>query len=240
MACAVVIQASAWSATVHGDSGAAVLHGDRGTPCVALTFDACTTRDHGRVDEGVLRLLRETGTPATLFLGGRWMREHPDVVRRLGADTLFELANHTDTHPHLLRCSDNRIRRELLRTQETLRSLTGRTAYLFRPPFGEYDARVERIGRSIGLRLVEFDLASGDPDSAATARRLTEYVVRHARNGSIVVFHMNGRGRHTAEALPTVIARLRKKGFRLVRVGDLLAASSPTASPASVRRGKAP
>ena len=47
-----------------------------------------------------------------------------------------------------------------------------------------------------------YDLASGDPDSQATSDRLIEYVVRKARNGSIVVMHANGRGWHTAEALP--------------------------------------
>jgi peptidoglycan/xylan/chitin deacetylase (PgdA/CDA1 family) len=34
--------------------------------------------------------------------------------------------------------------------------------------------------------------------------------------------HINGRGWHTAEALPDIILALRKRGFRLVTVGELL------------------
>lgn len=150
------------------------------------------------------------------------MRFHADVVRRLAADTLFELANHSDTHPHFPLCSDQAIASELERTQAVLRSLTGRTAALFRPPYGEYDERTVRIARTLGLTTVLYDLPSGDPDSSATADRLADYVGRKARNGSIVVFHLNGRGWHTAEALPRVIARLRSRGYTLVKVSDFL------------------
>jgi len=36
--------------------------------------------------------------------------------------------------------------------------------------------------------------------------------------------HMNGRGRHTAEALPAIIDELRRRGFTLVTVGELIRA----------------
>jgi len=50
-------------------------------------------------------------------------------------------------------------------------------------------------------------------------------VETQARNGSIVIMHMNERGWHTAEALPTVIAKLKEKKYQLVTVSELLAAS---------------
>jgi peptidoglycan/xylan/chitin deacetylase (PgdA/CDA1 family) len=54
-------------------------------------------------------------------------------------------------------------------------------------------------------------------------------VQRGARNGSIIIMHANGRGWHTAEALPQIIAFLRGRGFELVTVSELLgpAPSSP-------------
>jgi peptidoglycan/xylan/chitin deacetylase (PgdA/CDA1 family) len=47
-------------------------------------------------------------------------------------------------------------------------------------------------------------------------------VTTGARNGSIVVLHMNGRGWNTAEALPDIIGELRRKGFSLVTVGEIM------------------
>ncbi len=213
-----------------------VTRGPRQQKLIALTFDACSTRGVSRFDAVVIRELIRADVPATLFLGGRWMEEHPDETIELSRYPQFELANHTHLHPHLRRESDIRVREELARTQDVLYTLTGRRARLFRAPYGELDERVAKLAGQSGLISVQYDLASGDPDPAISAKRLIDYVSGMARSGSIVVMHMNGRGRHTAEALPRIIFRLRKRGFRFVTVGELikLAPADPVAlSPSS-------
>jgi peptidoglycan/xylan/chitin deacetylase (PgdA/CDA1 family) len=197
-------------------------HGRRDEKAIALTFDACSTRQPSEYDERVTQALTSTGTPATLFLGGKWMQEQPEHTKRLAANPLFEIGNHTFLHPHLREISEDHIRRELQETQDILDSLTGRRATLFRPPYGEYDERAVRIAASLGLRTVQFDLASGDPDPAIGHDRLIQYVSSMARNGSIIVMHVNRRGRHTADALPAIISRLRQRGFVFRTVSDLL------------------
>jgi peptidoglycan/xylan/chitin deacetylase (PgdA/CDA1 family) len=203
-------------------------HGLRNERIIALTFDACSTHQPSDYDEKITEALINTGTPATLFLGGKWMLEEPEQTRRLAANPLFELGNHTYLHPHLREASDERIRTELQSTQSIMDSLTGKHAVLFRPPYGEYDERVVRIAASLGLRTVQFDLASGDPDPAISKDRLIRYVSTMARNGSIVVMHINRRGWHTAEALPEIISRLRRRGFVFKTVSDLLHPSAST------------
>src|SRR5205085_10210179 len=101
---------------------------------------------------------------------------------------------------------------------------TGRLPRFFRPPYGDVDPELtEEAGRS-GLRTVEYDFPSGDPDRRITRERLVAWVLAKARPGSIVVMHMNRRGWHTAEALPEIVAGLRAKGFRLSTVGEMVAA----------------
>jgi len=202
-----------------------VFHGDRRTKRVALTFDACATQAPSGYDDALIRVLVETRTPATLFLGGKWMLDHPEETRKLAAVDRFELGNHSFLHPHMTRIPEDRVRQELEWTQIVIYSLTGRLASLFRPPYGEYDERSLRIAAELGFTTVQFDLASGDPDPGASKERLVRCVTAGARNGSIVVMHMNGRGRHTAEALPSIIDELHRKGFALVTVGDLIRSS---------------
>ncbi len=197
-------------------------HGLRGEKKIALTFDACSTRLPSHYDERVTKVLVETGTPATIFLGGKWMEDEPDQTRYLASLPQFELANHTYIHPHLTKESDVRIREELQKTQNVMYRLTGKQAHLFRPPYGEYDNRVVHAAAAVGLTTVEYDLASGDPDVHATKEKLVEYVLEKARNGSIIVMHINRRGWHTAEALPAIIDGLRRRGFTFVTVGQLL------------------
>ena len=199
-----------------------LFHGDRSRKQVALTFDACATKTASGYDEELIRVLVETRTPATLFLGGKWMLEHPDQVRRLAAIDLFELGNHSFLHPHMTRVPDEQVRQELEWTQIVMYSLTGRQASLYRPPYGEQDERTARIAAEAGLITVQFDLASGDPDPGLSRERLVRSVTAGARSGSIVVMHMNCRGWKTAEALPDIIGGLRSQGFDLVTVGEMV------------------
>lgn len=213
-----------------------VLHGRRDRKVIALTFDACSTRKPSHYDERITKILVETQTPATLFLGGKWMEEELEQTKHLASIPYFEIGNHTFLHPHLPKMSDDRIRQELMWTQQLLFSLTGRQPTLFRPPYGEFDERVIRIAASMGLTVIQFDLASGDPDSSITKQRLIEYVSSMAKNGSIIVMHINQRGWHTTEALPDIISRLRKRGFTFVTVSELL--SPPRSSKTTKEKAK--
>lgn len=211
-------------------------HGRRDLPYVALTFDACSTRDVSKYDERVTRELIAAQVPVTIFLGGSWAREEAAHVRELASVPIFELGNHSYTHPHMTAIkSDERIRLEIERTQAQIFDLTGIQPKLFRPPYGEYDQRVVRIAAELGLTTVEYDVASGDPDAHATKERLIEWVLRKARPGSIILMHINHRSFHTSEALPDIIFGLRAKGFELVTVGRLLAESHALGSPVVLR-----
>ena len=117
--------------------------------------------------------------------------------------------------------SADSIVQELQRVQKTLFNVYHKTTKVFRAPFGELSSGLIQSVRSLGLTPVQFDLASGDPDTSISKERLVHYIVRSARNGSVIVMHINGRGRHTAEALPAVIEGLRKRGFRFVTIGEL-------------------
>lgn len=212
-----------------------VEHGPRELKRVALTFDACSTRKVHEYDERIIHTLRELRAPATVFLGGAWAHEEAALVRELAADPLFELENHTYTHPHLPRVKDDaRMLDELVRTQQVLRELTGRTPRYVRPPYGEYDARVVKLAAKAGLVTLQYDLASGDPDGGATKAKLVDWVLRKTRPGGIVVMHMNHKSFHTAEALPDIIRGLRARGFELVTVAQLLNEEEPRPVAASV------
>jgi peptidoglycan/xylan/chitin deacetylase (PgdA/CDA1 family) len=205
----------------------AVVHsGLRDEMRVALTFDACPTRSV--YDERITRVLKETQTPATIFLSGSWVRRNPQIVLELASSPLFELANHSYTHKHMTQLKDDtKVLAELLETQAEIFHVTGKLPEYFRPPFGEFDSRLAYLVGKAGLTTIEFDLASGDPDEYATKPRLVNWVLKQARPGSIIVMHINHREFPTADALPEIIQGLRKRGYELVTVGQLLKERPP-------------
>jgi peptidoglycan/xylan/chitin deacetylase (PgdA/CDA1 family) len=199
-----------------------VEHGPRNTHQVALTFDACPAGTPDEYDEKVIEILLREKVPATLFLGGRWVEKNVEKARFLASRPQFEIANHSFYHPHMLEKDDDRVLRELKRTQALIKKVTGKTPRYFRPPYGEVDERVAKLAAEAGLVTIQYDLASGDPDTNLSAQNIVRVVLRDAQGGSIIVFHMNRKGVHTAEVLPEVIQGLRQKGFALVTVGELL------------------
>ncbi|MCK7498145.1 MAG: polysaccharide deacetylase family protein [Comamonadaceae bacterium] len=174
-----------------------VRHGSRDKKRIALTFDACATQGPSQFDVKVIRTLIDMQVPATLFLGGKWMEEHPDETMGSPATRSSRTRQPPAIFTRTCRArGDERVREELLRTQDILYALTGRVARLFRAPHGEARRAGDAHGLAgeQGLLSIQYDLASGDPDPNVTTKRLLEYVSDRARNGSIVVLHMNGRG----------------------------------------------
>lgn len=199
-----------------------VVHsGPRDEMRIALTFDACPT--HSTYDGRITKILTDTKTPATIFLSGSWVKSRPESALELANNPLFELGNHSYTHKHMPQLKkDHEVLDELLRTQEEIYNLTGRVPAYFRPPFGEFDIRLASLVGKAGMTTIEFDLASGDPDEHVTKQRLVNWVLKQARPGGIVVMHINHKEFPTAEALPEIIQGLRKRGYELVTVGQLL------------------
>ena len=47
-------------------------------------------------------------------------------------------------------------------------------------------------------------------------------VHRDVKPGNILIFHINGRGWSTGEALPSIVGQLRRRGYRFTRLDALL------------------
>jgi peptidoglycan/xylan/chitin deacetylase (PgdA/CDA1 family) len=191
---------------------------------VAITFDACATRaQNNGFDKAVLDILEREAVPATIFVSGRWVETHPAAMADLTADALIEFGNHSYDHPHMSRLAAPQIAQEIDRT-ETALGRYGRHSVAFRPPFGDWNALVMQVVAEHHLPFVTWDVVSGDPSLKTTASRMVQTVVNKARAGSIIIFHINGRGWKTAEALPTILQELRTRGFRFVQLSALMGA----------------
>lgn len=201
-----------------------IRHGDRSRPEVALTFDGCQAAGQrpARYDERIGHILRQTNTPATFFLGGLWLQSHPAQARALAANPRFEVGNHSWSHANFAELTPAEMEREIAQTQAIIHRLMGRQAVLFRFPGGIYTEEALAVVTGQGLKAVQWDVVTGDPDPRIPARVIVQTVAAEVQNGSIIIMHLNGR--HTAAALPAVIDRLRQDGYRLVTVSQLLEA----------------
>lgn len=190
-------------------------------PAVALTFDDGPAPGH---TDRILSILRDADVPATFFLNGHSIEEHPAEARKI-VRAGHEIGNHTYSHAQLLGKSLSLVRREIERTDDLIRQTGYAGPIHFRSPYGKkllvlpyYLWRTERTN-------VFWDV---EPDSyrnvAASADRIVAHVADRAQPGSIILLHVMFPSRATSlEAVPGIISTLRSRGLRFVTVSELLA-----------------
>lgn len=195
-----------------------IARGNTERPWIALTFDAGASSEPAH---SILDTLRQKDVHCTFFLTGDWVRQNPELVRRMVAEG-HELGNHSDTHPQFTELSDEEIGKELAAVEEAVFSLTGHsTKPYFRPPFGNRDDRVRRVVQENGYFTIYWTYFVWDWVEDTTAEEVLNYALDDACNGAIVVLHLGAP--QTAEALPQIIDGLRARGYRLTTLGELLA-----------------
>lgn len=193
-----------------------IAHAGSGTR-VALTFDAGAS---SVPTPSILKTLRDNGLHVTFFLTGKWCEKNPELVRQIAAEG-HEIGNHTYSHPDLRKCTDEEIIDQLARTEELVRSLTGRsTKPYFRPPFGGRDRRVLQVAGEQGYTSVYWSLDCLDAyKKGITADQITQRVLDRIQGGDIVLMHCGSAA--TAQALPELIAKLKEREFEIVKVSEL-------------------
>ena len=210
---------------LSGDGVAQVIRGGvPGCKAVALTFDLCPVRQGTGYDAALIDYLIEHKIPATFFASGRWIDKHDPEMKRLLSVPFFELGTHGQVHAHLAMLDEARQRAEIINTVDLLKARYGARAPLFRPPYGEYNDLTIEIVRKLGLQLIVWNIVSGDPDPSLSADRILADLTASTRGGGMIVFHANGKGKHTREVVTMLTQEfLPKQGLTPVTVTDLLA-----------------
>ncbi len=218
-----------------------------GLKLVALTFDLCELSHEVAGYEGrIIDTLRKENVKATLFAGGKWMRSHMARTQQLMTDPLFEIANHSEAHRNLRLLSGEALSDEILgpeRAWQDIRTNLSQNQCLanipdamqsipprlrmFRFPYGACNPQALNAVNDAGLLAIQWDVSTGDPSPGTSAEAIVRTAIKRVKPGSILIGHANGRGWHTPDALPQVIAALKKEGFGFVTVSELLAAGKP-------------
>jgi peptidoglycan-N-acetylglucosamine deacetylase len=219
----------------------------KGQKLIALTLDLCEQPGElAGYDGPIIDYLRSTGTRATLFAGGKWLMTHSERAQQLMSDPLFEIGGHGWAHRNTRLLTGAALTDELVNPERAyhrqrselatracaasqrsaLASVPERMG-LQRFPFGSCNAASLQAAADNGLLSIQWDLSTGDPAPSQSARAIADVMIRNVRPGSIILAHANGRGVHTAEALPLAIPKLKEMGYQFVTVGELLAAGRP-------------
>jgi len=196
---------------------AELIRGDPSLPMIALTFDAGA--GVGSTAQ-LLDVLRDRGVRATFFIAGAYADRYPGVVERMATDG-HELANHSYAHPDFRNLSEAQMRSEIRRGTNAIETAAGtRIAPLWRPPFGSRNGQILRVVAEEGFRSIFWTYDSGDWIEGATANGIRNTDLTRAVPGAVVVHHVSPLA--TAQAMPGIVDELRRRGYELVTVSELI------------------
>ena len=182
---------------------------------VALSFDAAW----GNEDTGqLIEIMDKYKVKTTFFVVGSWVDKYPESVKQLH-DAGHEIMNHSNSHPHMTQISVEKMKEEVAKCDEKIKSITGVQPTLFRAPYGDYNNDVVGAMREIGHFTIQWDVDSLDWKNL-TASEISDRVLKKVKPGSIVLFH--NAALHTPEALPTIIENLQKDGYKIVPVSEII------------------
>jgi peptidoglycan/xylan/chitin deacetylase (PgdA/CDA1 family) len=190
-------------------------------PFIAMTFDDGPS---AALTPKLLDLLAAHHIKATFFVIGENVAEHPEIVARAAREG-HEVASHSWSHPNLAKMSQESVRSQLQRTDDAIKSATGKSPTLLRPPYGSITEREKRwIHDEFGYDIILWDVDPLDwkrPGSAVVRNR----ILKETRPGSIVLSHDIHPG--TIEAMPSTLDELEAKGFKFVTVSELIGMATP-------------
>ena len=181
-------------------------------PRVALTFD---DGPHRIYTKNLLDGLRERGVKATFFVVGENIPGNEDLIWQMEADGHL-IGNHTYDHADISKLSDEENCRELQKTSDLVKEITGYGTAYVRPPFGNWkdtmDCRVTMIS-------VKWTIDTLDWKSKNVAEIIGK-VMQQISDYDIILMH--DYYETSVEAALQIVDRLQEEGYEFVTVEDLI------------------
>ncbi|PGO96666.1 polysaccharide deacetylase [Bacillus cereus] len=184
---------------------------------ISLTYDAGADADK---TEEILNVLKKHDIQTTMFLTGAWVEKFPSLAKRIVKEG-HEIANHSYSHPDLTKLSSRNIMKEFKKTTRCFENIIEtKGSPLFRAPFGNWNKKILEIAGKLGFPYtIHWNIDSIDWKEPSV-ETIVNRVLGNLKGGDIVLFHLNGKP--TAVATDIIISELKKQGYQIVKVSEIL------------------
>lgn len=186
---------------------------------IYLTFDA--GYENGNTP-AILDALKKHQAPAVFFVVGNFLKDNPDLIRRILADDHI-IGNHTMTHPDLPQISSmDAFQKELQDVEELYTSLTGEAMTKFyRPPRGIYNTENLSMAKELGYSTFFWSLAYVDwiQDQQPSREEAFQKLLTRIHPGAIVLLHNTSST--NAEILDELLTKWEEMGYEFHSLKEL-------------------
>ncbi len=182
----------------------------------AITFD---DGPHPEYTLRILDILKEYNAKATFFCIGSKAEKYPEIIKAINQDG-HTLANHTYSHSKWIDFyGADRFEREISRTNDILRTITGKRIMLFRPPYGVTNPHIKKALSKTNHRVIGWNIRSFDT-LFNKADTILKRIKKKLSGGDIVLLHDTNP--NTVVVLEQLLKHLKRQHIITVTVDSLL------------------
>lgn len=192
---------------------------DSGAKDIYLTFDNGYEQGH---TADVLNVLKEEKVPATFFVTGHYVKDRPDLVKRM-ANEGHIIGNHSYHHPDFTIISKESIKEELDTLEAAVAKITDQKKLQYlRPPRGTFSEKSLNWTNELGYTHVFWSLAFKDwkTDQQKGGAYAHSEIMSQLHPGAIILLHTVSSD--NAEALSKVIKDAKAQGYSFRSLDDLM------------------
>lgn len=191
-----------------------IFYGNKAEPKVAF---ACNVFWGEEYLPDMLNTLEANDVKITFFIGGSWAKRYPNILKDLAGHG-HELGNHSYSHPHPNSLSKEKNKEQIIKTQDLVSELTGVKTLLYAPPYGEYNDTVLHAAQELGYETIMWSIDTIDWQRPPV-EMVKNRVLKKIHNGAIILIHPT---EPTAKALPELIKEIKKQGYQITTISDII------------------
>lgn len=186
---------------------------------IYLTFDA--GYENGNTAP-ILDALKKHNTPATFFVVGTFVKENPDLVRRMNEEGHI-VGNHTYSHPDMSKIADKEsFQNELKQVEDLYEQTVGSPmTHFYRPPQGKYSTSNLAMAKELGYKTFFWSLAYVDwyQDNQPTKEEAFDKLLKRIHPGAIVLLHSTSST--NAQILDELLTKWEELGYEFRALDEL-------------------
>ncbi|KAH8975234.1 hypothetical protein BDL97_01G144400 [Sphagnum fallax] len=191
---------------------------------IALTLD---DGPHAHITPQLLETLKDNESRATWFIIGKHMDPYPYLVERIYAEG-HEVGNHTMYDVASWRLSKEEFEEQLMSTESRIKKYfhhdaNGNLIKWFRPGHGFYNESILKTCEAHGYRVALGSIFPLDHMFQKQAKLLVQNVLWRVHPGAVIILHDRvPQWEQTPEVLRMLLPKLRKRGYKIVTLSELL------------------
>lgn len=203
-------------------------HSEKG---IALTFDLCGGKNGNNFDKKLFDYLKDNKIKATIFLNGRFLKKNKELIKEISKYSNFDIQNHGLKHrpasitgKSIYGINGFKDEKSFIKDFEDNKKLifdiTGKKTKFYRSGTAYYETKALEILKERGYKAIGFSI-NGD-DGATLKSELIEKRFSKAKDGDIIINHLNHPEKNINIGIIKGISKLQKQGFRFVFIKDVI------------------